>query len=86
MAKPIEINWYCTQEKSTDLLKLPHTPWSKLRWPESEYRRPSLDTLYKHFFRQEIPNREIHTAEVDVNACIECYFEIERRKLNQQST
>ena len=58
----------CTMKASTDYCRLPG---------RSGFKYPSLSELYFTLFRR--PLDEAHRAEADVNALVECFFELKRR-------
>jgi DNA polymerase III epsilon subunit-like protein len=58
----------CTMKSSTDYCRLPG---------RNGYKYPSLSELYFTLFRRALG--EAHRADVDVNAVVECFFELKRR-------
>ncbi len=58
----------CTMKASTEYCRLPG---------RSGYKYPSLSELYFTLFRKKFD--EAHHAEADVNALVECFFELKRR-------
>jgi DNA polymerase III epsilon subunit-like protein len=58
----------CTMKASTEYCRLPG---------RSGYKYPSLAELYFCLFRRTL--EETHRADADVRACVECFFELQRR-------
>jgi DNA polymerase III epsilon subunit-like protein len=57
-----------TMKASTDYCRLPG---------RSGYKYPTLAELYFCLFRRQL--EETHHADADVRACVECFFELQRR-------
>ncbi len=58
----------CTMKASTDYCRLPG---------RNGFKYPSLSELYFTLFRKRLD--EAHHAEADVNALVECFYELKRR-------
>jgi DNA polymerase-3 subunit epsilon len=60
----------CTMKGSTDYCRLPG---------RRGYKYPSLAELYYCLFEQTLAGT--HRADADVRACMECFFELQRRRV-----
>lgn len=58
--------YYCTMEKSKNILKLPHARYG--------YKNPKLIEAYRYFFGKDFDNA--HDAMADVMACRDVFFKL----------
>lgn len=67
--------WYCTQDKSKGICKIPPTP-KMIKSGRTGYKTPSLAEAYMHFTGKEIENA--HDAMQDAMACMAIYFALNK--------
>lgn len=64
--RKVGYGFYCTQQNSTDIVRIPNM---------YGYKWPSLAEAYRHFFRSDFS--EAHNAIADVKACAAVYWKLQ---------
>lgn len=68
----------CTMQAAINVTKIPF-PNQRGRGPNTQYKWPKLEELYRHLFKKEM--KGAHDAGDDVTALKECFFEMLRQNL-----